>query len=521
MKNFNYIAKSGVMLLLAALSFVACADKNDWDTDESFDRLFSVTKMNVSTKATEVEYTWTTNNLAEYYIIELSRDSLYDAIAMGQHESSIVYGEDKSIKTSPIILDGLESDTKYFLRVKAFSSLKEESRWAYLEDYSFETKSEQLIESIEASANSISLTWPAASKVTDIAVYDADGELVKTKALTSDEIAAGEATVTDLASETEFTVRLLNGSKTRGIKTISTLIDLGGAILISPEDDIMALLSIGEDGDVFAIMPGTYDVEEEITLTKTISVKSVYPGDKRAVINGMSFALKKGVGLELKDLILTGGTANPNQLINYLEENKDNETPALSVIGCDITSYKAFINMRKTIEVESMTISGCVINKVSGRLIDIQAGYAKAINITNNTISNSSMSGDGALRIDNKGGFNNIRSVITISNNTFYKVAGTVTKGLVYVRLVGNEITLSKNLITYSDNGMYSTESSTNVVEMTGNYYFQADSFLSEGKVPDTNGTKADPQFANAEEGDFTLQNNAIIDAGVGDPRWW
>ena len=57
---------------------------------------------------------WSTTPGTEYYIIEISLDSLYDDVAMGTGKGSIIYGEDKSITKSPYTLEGLYSGQQAF-----------------------------------------------------------------------------------------------------------------------------------------------------------------------------------------------------------------------------------------------------------------------------------------------------------------------------------------------------------------------------------------------------------------------
>lgn len=104
----------------------SCDTTNDWSVDESYDRLFRTTSISVVPTATEAEVTWGTGSKADFYIIEISKDSLYqDDIQTG----SIVFGEDKSITKSPFTLTNLDSDTKYCLRIKSCSNEKISSKW--------------------------------------------------------------------------------------------------------------------------------------------------------------------------------------------------------------------------------------------------------------------------------------------------------------------------------------------------------------------------------------------------------
>lgn len=521
MKNIKTTILSVATWMLATLTIVSCVDKNDWDVDSSYNRLFSITSMSVSANATDIKYTFSTNSKAEYYLIELSKDSLYEAIALGQHESSIIYGEDKSITKSPVTLGDLDSDTKYFLRVKAMSTTSQNSGWAYLTDYSFKTKSEQIITDITSGVFNVSIQWPANSKVTHVVVLNGSTTVVSQN-LTTDEIAKGEVVVEGLESRTDYTIKLMNGTLTRGSKTFRTNIDTGDKIKIYPEDDIAAILANAEDGNEYAILPGTYVVSQKITLTKSISIMAAVPNE--IVVQGMYFDLTEGVGLELRDLILDGSPVeqgNASQLIKYTSVHTTGETNPLVVSGCQIRNYTAgFIDQRVMIEVKSMTITNNTFDNIGARFIDIQQGYSKVIDLTNNTISNS-VTSDAFIRIDNNAGsFSNVKCLLTISNNTLYRVYANGNNRFLYVRQNGNQIVVRKNLITHSTGG-YSDQSATNVTVMANNYYHSAPNYLSGTKVNDTTGTVADPQFKDVDNLDFTIQNRDVANAEVGDPRWF
>ena len=191
MKMFKYIIGSGAFMLLTSIIGTACTDGNDWDVDSAHDRLFSVLedKISVSEDATTAEVSWNTVKGAEYYVIEISKDSLYNDIEMGG-ANAIIYGEDKTIIKSPYIISGLTADTKYFLRIKALADGKQDSQWSYLDDYSFITKTEQIFESISGNdikAESVVLHWEAGANVDRIEITNADGVLVLTYELSAEE----------------------------------------------------------------------------------------------------------------------------------------------------------------------------------------------------------------------------------------------------------------------------------------------------------------------------------------------
>ena len=66
----------GAMALLTSTAFVSCEDVNDWTTDSAYDRLFAPSSLSISADATDAEVTWKSTPGTEFYVIELSTDSL-------------------------------------------------------------------------------------------------------------------------------------------------------------------------------------------------------------------------------------------------------------------------------------------------------------------------------------------------------------------------------------------------------------------------------------------------------------
>lgn len=223
MKILNHISGAGLALLFASLCVSSCTDGNDWGVDSAYDRLFGTkeSSFSVSASAVSAEIKWESTKDTEYYIIEASTDSLYDAVQMGA-EGSLVYGEDGSITQSPYTITGLMGETTYYLRIKSVSKEKE-SNWVYLPEYKFTTDKEQILNEpseTEITDESVSLTWEAGLEVTHI-TYTQDGTLV-TYELTDEEKAAGKVTLMGLNPNTEYTITIYNGEVARGEIEVTT-----------------------------------------------------------------------------------------------------------------------------------------------------------------------------------------------------------------------------------------------------------------------------------------------------------
>lgn len=223
MKAIKYICGLGLSVVLSGMLFTSCTDANDWGVDTSFDRLFGTkqSSFTVTEGTVSAEVKWDATVNTEYYIIEVSTDSLYDDIPMGA-ENSIVYGEDGSIIQSPYTITGLLGETTYYLRIKSMSKDKQ-SNWVYLPDYKFTTDKEQILNEpseTEITDEAVSLTWEAGLEVTHI-TYTQDGTLV-TYELSDEEKAVGKVTLMGLNPNTEYTITIYNGEVARGEIEVTT-----------------------------------------------------------------------------------------------------------------------------------------------------------------------------------------------------------------------------------------------------------------------------------------------------------
>ena len=173
------------LAFLAMTPMVSCTDKNDWEVDSAHDRLFGVKSSALSVDTDDDQPTKIAVNFSaydkntEYYIVELSTDSLYDDVPMGG-ENARIFGEDKSITSAPVDINNLEEYTKYYMRVKAMSSTKAESKWVYYKDGdSFRTPGilHDVLEKDRLDDN-IRLTWIPGSNVTTLRYTYKDSESI-------------------------------------------------------------------------------------------------------------------------------------------------------------------------------------------------------------------------------------------------------------------------------------------------------------------------------------------------------
>jgi len=517
--NINNI-KTGIVLLLIMGSFSACKDDMLSEiTEINVDRAFSPTGLEARVvNKTNIRLDWKPVNNATSYTIEIYENAEYSGTPF-KVVSNIPFG------LVPYTVNGLSGATQYWSRVKAMGEGVSDSKWVTA---TFTTEAEQIflpVNTAKLMAKQVTLNWPAGEIATTVTLTP--GNITRT--LTAPEIAAGEVTIAGLTGETAYTARLLNGTKVRGTITFSTLLDLDGAIAVSPTEDLTAILTNAAGGEVFALLPGTYTVNADVTITKSISIKGARPADK-PVINGMAIKLRGNAALGLKDLTLDGtGSTSGNQTILY-DEASDNAYGALNVENCIIRNYVKglmYVNLKTLIE--SVTFKGNIISNIEcngGDFIDFRNGIAKTLLFQNNTVYKSALARD-FFRMDAGGSTNfpAITSVITISNNTFYAISGASGNRLLYIRLAKHEIYFSKNIVANA-NGLLTNQPATTIVaaNFTANNYYNAPGYTGSTATNAKNDTGSftllNPGFAAPDSGNFTLSNEDLKFNGIGDPRW-
>lgn len=516
----NKISKFLIGLFVICVT-ASCSSPMDEITELGINRNFAPVALTAKVvNKTNVKLEWNKSD-AESYTIEVFYE---DPDFTGSPIMTISGLTNADI---PFTVEGLEGETEYFFRVKAVGGNLSDSKWSTI---SATTDTEQIFypvdEENDVTSNTITVRWPAGSTATKIVVTPGDKEFD----VTADAIKAGEFTVTGLEPETEYTIKLMNGTKTRGTIKAKTAIDLGGAILVKPGDDLKAKLDAAVDGDVFAFMPGTYSIlnaEEQVTtyeITKKISFKSVRSYD-RAVIKA-GFILSQGSEFSVTQIVLDGDKTVGNA-ISYAGTAAGTEVK-LVFDDCEVTGFKTtFITDAKADIVGYITINNSIIHDMplGNRCIDFQGGAIAELLITNSTIYNVS-GGDSFVRNDDKGTYKG-KLYVNIDHCTLDGF-NTTGKGILYVRKGAKtgDLTMSfTNNIVSNSSGVFCNF--TPVVEATfeHNNYFNSPNLVQAtatetAKYFDNAGTAYDPQYADYTKFDFTVGSDDVKALKIGDPRW-
>ena len=526
MKIINNISKY-LLGLATIITVSSCSDQMDEITSLILDRNYAPVELTAKVvNKTNVKLTWVKSNADSYTIEVFQDDSLTFA---GTPVKTITNIQASDI---PYTVNSLQGETNYSFRVKAVTKddASRDSKWstAYVE-----TEAENILSAVneetDITATTVTLNWPAGQTATSIVATNNDSfaSNVITHTITADEIAAGKATISGLTPETNYTLKLYNTTKTRGTVKVKTAIDLGGATLVKAGSDLKTCIDNANDGDVLALMPGTYPIntiDGNMPLNKSIAIKSVRSYDK-AIIQG-GFQLNNGAALSLTQLVLDG---NNNTTIKYVADYKTaGKFGDLTIEGCDVKGYTGgvyYVNIAA--DITNLKINNSIIHNIStaSDFMDCRLGAIHNLTFTNNTVY--AISCRDFFRYDNKASsFPGVTPYINVDHNTLDGL-GSVNKGVFYVRFTGTSIAFTNNIVSNST-GLFCKFVPTSIPNFSGNNYYNSPNFVeaTDDKtnvgitVYDNTGTSYNPSYADYANHDFTVKSEDLKSSKTGDPRW-
>lgn len=540
--------------LLCTVAAMSCTDKNDWDTDGAFDRLFSTLDDGISIGTNEnyptiVEVTFKTMPNVEYYVIEVSKDSLYDEVPMGGANAK-VYGtnEDSRITSSPVKIGELEGDTKYYLRIKSMANGKTESRWAYYKNGgTFKTLAEQILEEIadtDRDESTITLRWPAGTDVTHL--LQIQGEDTTQLTLSDEAKAAGVYKATGLAPLTQYTFIIYNGESKRGTRTASTTAQMPAADYKYTLDASVTQLTqelldeIAANAQAAAGGSASYSATIGINGGSTIA----FNGTDASTGEASSLTIPDGMSVTFFGLPGAKPTLSMAKSLNI-----DGSHAYIAFNNVNVVDNGAgyFVNQAAECTIQDFTIEDCTMSGFKTAFFRMKESNVKEINTLTltNSIFNNMCSGYSFIHIDasGKGKVKNI----AMENCTFSNIASTNGKMFIYSRNVDMEsikinyctfynITSGGNyFVDFDKNGSTVSEFtiSNTLFGKTGDdttnknfrpvnptvvdVYYTTDFYKVIKEATET-GLSSDQLFADPANGDFTVKDDKY--KAFGDQRW-
>ena len=527
------IINSFMMAGLAALAMTACSEPDDEITSVNYGRNFSPVNLEARViNQTQIRVNWTPSEGATSYAIEVFNDSM-QCVGSPVKTASITSDQ------LPYLLTGFEGEEFYTVRVQAVTEGNDArtSKWSAI---AVETGREQIFQNVtdeDVSYTSVTLRWPAGEAADIITVTP--GSI--THEITAAEIAAGAATITGLKDDTDYKAVMTRGTKTRGTITFTTPLDLGGATPIEAGSSLADAVAAAADGDVLALMPGEYPIAagEDATyengslkITKNITNRSAKSGNRAKILGRIT--LENNASLDLNQVIIDASKTDKGQVFNY---TADGTYDHLNVQDCEIigtSGQKGFYYVNVAAAINDITINNCIVRDIQcsgGDFFDCRKGYIKQFKLTNSTIWNCANERDLFRMDDAASSFEGVSGPqYTIDHCTFVDCGnGGANYRFFYLRFAGNTITFTNNLVVGFNNkrGFANNSATDQAPTLSGNYYWQTANLLSladgnSEKISwfDTAGAEANPQFANAANGNFAVGNEDIKYNGAGDPRW-
>lgn len=558
MKSIKNILGTASMMALA-LSATSCTDGNDWDVDGSLSRLFGLNGDKITVETTETSATVTFSAFTskavpspEYYVFEVSKDSLYEGV---ENANIIKFGEDKTLTSSPVVLSGLDGDSKYYMRVKAMSSTSNESKWVYYKDgSSFKTKAEQIFNNVEATdlfEDHVNLSWTPGADVTHITYANTnDAENIQTINLTDEEKAAGKYTLGGLNPTSTYTISIYKNDVKRGQLQVTTPAAMPAAnFKYSLASDVTVISQdlIDEIAEKAKAAAGN-----ETNYSATIGI----PAGAKVALYGIndSDGGKTNVtipdGMSVTFFGLAGGDAPTINLDKNFDIAGSHAFIKFQNVKLEENGAGYFINQSKACTVSEFTLENCEVSNLKLSFFRLQGSDAKSIGklTLKNSIFTKLCAGYGFIHIDAGSGKGHLDNVeidgctfnsicvtgkvfifskktdmqdITIKNSTFYNCNGN---GQYFVDF--NTDTFGPSTFTI-ENCIFgkSADEATNknirskTPATVANSFRTTDFFKVIKGVNDTEFSSTQ-LFKDPANGDFTIKAGTLKEK-AGDPRWY
>lgn len=558
MKSIKNILGTASMMALA-LSATSCTDGNDWDVDGSLSRLFGLNGDKITVETAETSATVTFSAFTskavpspEYYVFEVSKDSLYEGV---ENANIIKFGEDKTLTSSPVVLSGLDGDSKYYMRVKAMSSTSNESKWVYYKDgSSFKTKAEQIFNNVEATdlfENHVNLSWTPGADVTHITYANTnDAENIQTINLTDEEKAAGKYTLGGLNPTSTYTITIYKNDVKRGQLQVTTPAAMPAAnFKYSLASDVTVISQdlIDEIAEKAKAAAGN-----ETNYSATIGI----PAGAKVALYGIndSDGGKTNVtipdGMSVTFFGLAGGDAPTINLDKNFDIAGSHAFIKFQNVKLEENGAGYFINQSKACTVSEFTLENCEVSNLKTSFFRLQGSDAKSIGklTLKNSIFTKLCAGYGFIHIDAGSGKGHLDNVeidgctfnsicvtgkvfifskktdmqdITIKNSTFYNCNGN---GQYFVDFNVDTFGPSTFTIENCIFGKSADEATDkNIRSKTpatvANSFRTTDFFKVIKGVNDTEFSSTQ-LFKDPANGDFTIKAGTLKEK-AGDPRWY
>lgn len=507
-------------LLMAGGVISSCSDIDPVHSLE-LSRVLSPTNLSVRVRnSVNLELSWDAMDKATSYTVEVYQGETAEGTPVFTQEG--INADTYTVKA------GLLGETVYYVQVKAVGEGIADSKWTGMK---VTTDAEQIFKAVDAAEithHSAVIRWidgmmtnaDAGNKVIVTPVSNASAALEYT--VTNEDVTNGYVTIDGLTQDTEYQAVMKRGSVTRGTVNFKTRIDTGDMIPIDEGANLAEELAKAKEGDAFVLLGSSYTLTEDFELTKSISLTSIDPTNKPTISGGRFIFTSEVASFSMSNIIFDV----ENNYGNFLEA-KGGKLGSLTLEGCEIKNTKNnMIYGNADGKFGTITINECIISNIGGSgdgVIDVRKGALTKVFLTNSTITDVKRT---FIRIG-------VPTAFTMKNCTLYKVSTLDHKDNRGLFSLENGNTLNVENCLFYGIGLKSPQNVNSGVwgrsdkmkataTYANNYYFDCPNLWNNLHKENYSSvaTECDPQFADAANGDFTVQSQDLKDNQVGDPRW-
>lgn len=508
-------------LLMAGGVISSCSDIDPVHSLE-LSRVLSPTNLSVRIRnSVNLELSWDAMDKATSYTVEVYQGETA--------EGTPVFTQEGINTDTYTVKAGLLGETVYYVQVKAVGEGIADSKWTGMK---VTTDAEQIFKAVDAAEithHSAIIRWidgmmtnaDAGNKVTVTPVSDASAALEYI--VTNEDVTNGYVTIDGLTQDTEYQAVMKRGSVTRGTVNFKTRIDTGDMIPIDEGANLAEKLADANEGDAFVLLGSSYTLTEDFELTKSISLTSIDPTNKPTISGGRFIFNSDVASFSMSNIIFDV----ENKYGNFLEA-KGGSLGSLTLEGCEIkNTNNNMIYSNAAADFGTITVNNCIISNIGDGgdgVFDIRKGTLTKVFLTKSTITDVKRT---FIRIE-------VATEFNMENCTLYNVAtvdNTNNRGL--FSLAKGKTLNVKNCLFYGiglespqigvNSGVWGRSDKMKATpNYANNYYFNCPNLWGNLYKDDHSSvaTECDPQFADAANGDFTVQSQDLKDNQVGDPRW-
>ncbi|MEI6946979.1 DUF5123 domain-containing protein [Paraflavisolibacter sp. H34] len=518
---------------IIASGIASCKKANDWEQDQSYNRLFRPTELTATVDGVTPTIRWKTTPNTQGYVIELSQDSLqFNSI---QKTYKGVASKDATGYFF-VVPDLLEPLTQYSIRIKGTDSIGiPESQWATV---AFKTRTEQIFNAVtdaNLSTNSAKLTWKATPDVTHITIganrYD----------ISASEKAAGEKTISGLLNDTEYTATLYFNTRIRGQIKFATLPQLPtgpNVVNVAAGDSLSVLMQNAANGTIFVLRKGTkYSTDNLVNLPEgaSFTVWGQTGGAKPIIaFNGINLPANAGT-IKFENVDLTGyqeGDASKTKRNYIFNQSAASTTAEIVFENCTIRNFvntPMRIQGTNNITIGKFSVSKCLVYDIG--VNDAGTGSYAFIhtNVASGKINNISITNTTFYKIGYGLILHNAApsQTVLVKDNTFYNIVGSTRYFIDYnTQAVSSSFVLENNILAKT-HSTASPSTARGIRSATAptviNTYKTTDVQFSANPIANIlDYSKASTDlFADPDNGVFTIKDGSFAgSATAGDPRW-